>query len=186
MFAGRIQPLKGIDIAIRALSLLKTKDARLVVIGGPSGVNGVAEMNRLVALIAELGIADRVHFIPPLPRDQLVGFYQAADVVVMPSRSESFGLVAAEAQACGTPVVAADVGGLRFIIDDGNSGFLISGHDPADYAHALDRVLGDPDLSARMSTGAVEHSQRFSWDTTVSRMLELYHGIASSQEGGER
>jgi D-inositol-3-phosphate glycosyltransferase len=181
LFAGRIQPLKGVDIAIEALAMMRTRHARLVVIGGPSGTEGKTEMQRLTELAYDLGVAGRITFIPPLPREQLVAFYQAADVVIMPSRSETFGLVAAEAQSCGTPVVAANVGGLRFIIEDGNSGLLVDGHNPADYATALDRVLTDDEFATRLSAGALEHSQRFSWETTVSRLLELYEGIAASR-----
>ncbi len=178
LFAGRIQPLKGVDIAITALSLMSNESARFVVIGGPSGHAGEAELARLKELAEDLGLAGRVHFIPPVPRDQLAAFYQAADAVVMPSRSETFGLVAAEAQSCGTPVIAAAVGGLPFIIEHGKSGLLVDGHDPADYAAALDRVLDDPSFAAELSTGAIEHSERFSWDATVTRFLELYEGIS--------
>jgi D-inositol-3-phosphate glycosyltransferase len=161
--------------------MIRTRHARLVVIGGPSGSEGEVEMQRLTKLACDLGVPGRITFIPPLPREQLVAFYQAADVVIMPSRSETFGLVAAEAQSCGTPVVAANVGGLRFIIEDGKSGLLVAGHNPADYAAALDRVLTDTGLATKLSAGALEHSQRFSWETTVSRLLELYEGIAESR-----
>lgn len=182
LFVGRIQPLKGVDIAIAALSRLTLtgEPAHLVVIGGPSGSSGPAELDRLQQLAEDLSLADRVHFIPPVARDQLVSFYQAADAVVMPSRSESFGLVAAEAQSCGVPVVAAAVGGLPFIIDNGTSGILVEGHDPSAYAAAIDSVLGDQEFAARLSVGAVEHSERFSWETTVSRLLELYAGISDA------
>ncbi len=178
LFAGRIQPLKGVDIAVRALELLKEKQAQLVVIGGPSGNDGQGELARLHHLAGELEIADRVHFVPPVPREDLVAFYQAADALIMPSRSETFGLVAAEAQSCGVPVVAAKVGGLPYIIEDGKSGLLVDGREPAGYAAALDRVLGDPALAGALSAGAIEHSERFSWQATVSRFLELYDGIS--------
>ena len=180
LFAGRIQPLKGVDVAIQALAIMRTPNARVVVVGGASGSGGEMEMDRLARLTIELGVADRVHFIPPQPRNQLVAFYQAADVVVMPSRSETFGLVAAEAQSCGVPVVAADVGGLSYIIEDGKSGLLIAGHDPADYASAVDRVLSDPELAADLAIGALDHASRFSWETTVNRLLELYEGISAN------
>jgi D-inositol-3-phosphate glycosyltransferase len=180
LFVGRIQPLKGVDTAIRALSLMATASARFVVVGGPSGTDGPAEVQRLADLATDLGVAARVHFIPPLPREQLAAFYQAADVVVMPSRSETFGLVAAEAQSCGTPVVAAAVGGLPYIIEDGVSGLLVHGHDPQDYADALDRVLSDPELATALSNGAITHADRFSWEATVSRLLELYAGISQA------
>ncbi len=180
LFVGRIQPLKGLDVAVAALGHTTNKSLQLVAIGGPSGSEGPAEMKRLERLAVSLGVADRVHFIPPVPRDQLAVFYQAADAVIMPSRSESFGLVAAEAQSCGIPVIAAAVGGLPYIIEDGQSGILVEGHDPVDYAKALDRVLDDPDFAASLSQGAIAHSERFSWDATVSRLLELYAGIALS------
>ena len=183
LFAGRIQPLKGVDIAISALVHVNKshRALELVVIGGPSGSQGEAEMQRLAELAVSLGVADRVHFIPPVARDQLAVFYQAADAVIMPSRSESFGLVAAEAQSCGVPVIAAAVGGLPFIIEHEVSGLLVEGHDPVDYANALDRVLGDPVFANDLAAGAVENSARFSWETTVSRLLELYAGISHSQ-----
>ena len=180
LFVGRIQPLKGVDVAIEALNLLASEDAQLVIIGGPSGSQGEAEMYRLRELAAGSGLTNRVHFIPPVDRSRLAAFYQAADVVIMPSRSETFGLVAAEAQSCGTPVVAAAVGGLPYIVEEGKSGLLVDGHNPADYAAALDRVLMDSALSTRLSAGALEHSERFSWDATVSRFLELYEGISAA------
>lgn len=182
LFVGRIQALKGLNIAISALPLLTSNNPppHLVAIGGPSGSDGPAEMGRLRRLATSLGIADRVHFIPPVPRKDLAVFYQAADAVIMPSRSESFGLVAAEAQSCGIPVIAAAVGGLPFIIENGESGILVGGHDPADYALALDRVLTDSVLADKLAKGAVAHSERFSWDATVSRLLELYAGISKS------
>lgn len=184
LFAGRIQPLKGVDVAISALALLppETTPAHLVIIGGPSGTVGEQEMDRLREMTIDLGLDTRVHFIPPVARDDLVAFYQSADAVIMPSRSESFGLVAAEAQSCGVPVIAAAVGGLPYIVEDGKSGFLIDGHDPADYAIAINRVLTGSELADRLSNGALEHSQRFSWEATVSRFLELYGGISGLGE----
>jgi D-inositol-3-phosphate glycosyltransferase len=182
LFVGRIQPLKGLDTAIRALPHVSTPEpAQLIVIGGPSGSGGTAEVARLKELVADLDLESRVHLLAPLPREQLVTFYQAADVLVMPSRSETFGLVAAEAQSCGVPVIASEVGGLPYIIEHETSGLLVNGHDPAEYADAIERVLTDPALARRLRAGAVEHSQRFSWDATVARFLELYEGIT----GGE-
>ncbi len=178
LFVGRIQPLKGVDTAIRALGrVTKPEPPQLIVIGGPSGSGGESEVARLQALVAELDLGERVHFIAPLRRDQLVTFYQAADVLVMPSRSETFGLVAAEAQSCGVPVIAADVGGLPYIIEHGTSGLLVGNQDASAYATAIERVLGDPAFALRLSEGAIEHSQRFSWEATVARFLELYEGI---------
>ena len=171
---GRVQPLKGIDVAIRALPLLP--DTRLLVVGGPSGPDGPVELARLQALAEDIA-PGRVVFRPPVIHDEVACVYRAADVVVVPSRSESFGLVAAEAQACGTPVVAARVGGLVYAVSDGESGYLVTGEDPADYAASIARVLDDPDTATRLSAGALEHSARFSWEASADRMMELYSGM---------
>jgi D-inositol-3-phosphate glycosyltransferase len=123
-------------------------------------------------------VGDRIDFLPAQPHDRLPDLYRAADVVVVPSRSESFGLVAAEAQACGIPVVAAHVGGLAHVVDDGVSGLLVSGWDPADYAAAVRRILTDDDLASRLRSGAIAHAEQFSWPATADRLLELYRGIS--------
>src|SRR6201987_4151423 len=137
-FVGRIQPLKAPDIVLRAAA--KLPGVRIVVAGGPSG-SGLASPDGLVRLADELGIGDRVTFLPPQSRTNLVTLFQAANLVAVPSYSESFGLVALEAQASGTPVVAAAVGGLPVAVRDGISGTLVSGHDVGDWADALDRLL---------------------------------------------
>jgi D-inositol-3-phosphate glycosyltransferase len=176
LFVGRIQGHKGVDVAIDSVARLDP-DVALLVVGGPSGTGGEDELSRLEKRTADLGLTDRVVFVPPQPHDQLAAFYRAADVLVMPSRSESFGLVAAEAQACGLPVVAARVGGLAYTVDEGTSGILVDGHDPRDYATAIRAVLGDAAFRSRLSVGAVEFAQRFSWTVTADRLLELYAGI---------
>ncbi|HAX81358.1 MAG TPA: D-inositol-3-phosphate glycosyltransferase [Actinobacteria bacterium] len=173
-FVGRIQPLKGIDVAIEAVAGLD--GVRLLVVGGPSGVMGESEMGRLQAMAAALA-PGRVVFLPPRPHSDIACVYRAADVVIVPSRSESFGLVAVEAQACGTPVVASHVGGLAYAVEDGQSGYLIAGHDPADYAGALAAILDDPANAVRLAAGAAEHAARFSWDATADRLIELYQGL---------
>jgi D-inositol-3-phosphate glycosyltransferase len=175
---GRIQPLKGIDIAIHALARLGD-DVRLLVVGGPSGPDGPAEVERLVALAGEVA-PGRVEFRPPVAHEEVACVYRAADVVVVPSRSESFGLVAAEAQASGAPVVAARVGGLIYAVCDGESGYLISGEDPDSYAAAIARILDDPESAARLSAGAVEHSAKFSWEASADKMIELYSGMVGA------
>ncbi len=180
LFVGRIQPLKGLDVAVSAMSMLGP-DVHLVAVGGPSGPAGKAEHQRLQALAGDLDLQDRVHFVPPQQHEQLAEFYRASNVLVMPSRSESFGLVAAEAQACGVPVVAAKVGGLAHIVADGESGFLVDGWDPADYARAIGRILDDPSLAASLSRGAIEFAERFSWPATADRLLELYTGITADE-----
>jgi len=177
LFAGRIQALKGLDIAVAALAHMK-QPAELVIVGGPSGRAGQAEVEHLMALAEGLEVSDRVHLIAPQPHTQLARFYQAADALVMPSRSETFGLVAAEAQACGLPVVVSRIGGLPFVVDDGKSGILVEVGDEPGFAAALDRLLGDPHLHAEMVEGALLKSAEFNWKATADRLLELYHGIA--------
>ncbi len=180
LFVGRIQPLKAADIAVEAVARTETvdgQDPELLVVGGPSGPQGGVELAGLRKLVTELGMDSRAHFVPTQPHDALPRFYQAADVLVVPSRSETFGLVAAEAQACGLPVVAARVGGLPYAIDDGASGILIDGHDPDAYADAIASILGDPRRASRMREAALTFAERFSWSATADRLLELYAGI---------
>ena len=179
LFVGRIQPLKGVDVALRALSALEDPRSTLVVVGGPSGPSGASESERLHSLVVELGLRDRVVFLPPQPHDSLADFYRAADVCVVPSRSESFGLVALEAAACGTPVVAAAVGGLRSLVDDGVTGFLVDGHDDADYAARLSVLLDDRELAREMGETAVARSGRYSWSITAARLRRLYGDLVA-------
>jgi len=168
-FVGRIQPLKAPDVLLRAAA--KLPGVRVVIAGGPSG-SGLAAPDALVGLAAELGITDRVTFLPPQSREQLVHVYRAADLVAVPSYSESFGLVAVEAQACGTPVVAAAVGGLPVAVADGVSGILVPGHAPGQWADAIAEGLErDP---AGLRAGALAHARRFSWDDTVDTLLGSY------------
>ncbi len=185
LFVGRIQPLKAPDVLLRAAARMVEADpalrGRLVVavVGGPSGT-GRARPEGLQKLAGDLGIADLVRFEPPCPQPELAEWYRAADVTVVPSHNESFGLVAAEAQACGTPVVAAAVGGLRTAVRDGESGVLIDGHDPADYAAVLARLEAEPRLRERLARGAVRHAHRFGWEVTVDRLLEVYTGALTT------
>jgi D-inositol-3-phosphate glycosyltransferase len=176
LFAGRIQPLKGLTIAIAALAELDQKfdDAVLVVVGGPSGAEGEAELEAARSLISELGLGERVHFVPPQPHHLLSTYYRAADVCVVPSRSESFGLVALEAAACGTPVVAAAVGGLLTLVEDGVTGFLIDTRNPSDYAAAIDKLLSDKPMSLLMDASAADYARQYTWSTTAARLRRLY------------
>jgi D-inositol-3-phosphate glycosyltransferase len=177
-FVGRIQPLKGPDILLRAAA--KLPRVHIVVAGGPSG-SGLTAPDGLVRLADELGISAWVTFLPPQSRDDLARLFQAADLVAVPSYSESFGLVALEAQACGTPVVAAAVGGLPVAVRDGVSGMLVSGHDVDQWARAIDELLGQgrgPRAWA-MSRSAVEHAGTFSWDNTVDALLASYRRAIS-------
>ncbi|MGH8873753.1 MAG: glycosyltransferase [Acidimicrobiia bacterium] len=179
LFVGRVQALKGVDVAIEAFAVVRDKhpEARMLVVGGPSGPEGEEEQSGLQARAAALELGEAVRFLPPIPHGRLADVYRAADVLVFPSRSESFGLVAAEAQACGLPVVASRVGGLVYAVDHVSSGFLISGWRPDDYAEAMVELLDDPVLAAEMSRAAVDHAERFSWDATADRFLELYAGV---------
>jgi D-inositol-3-phosphate glycosyltransferase len=147
------------------------------VVGAPSG-SGLDAPEQLQKLAADLGIADVVHFFPPQRADRLAEHYRAADVTVVPSHNESFGLVALEAQACGTPVVAARVGGLGTAVRDGVSGILVDGHDPADYAAAVRRVLARREL---LAAGARRHAGLFSWDRTADSLVEAYASSAETQ-----
>lgn len=182
LFAGRLQPHKGPDIAIEAVAQLDP-DVRLVIVGGPSGT-GTEHPEALAELVADLGIADRVTFVPPVGQRRLADWYAVADVVCVPSHSESFGLVAVEAQACGTPVVAAGVGGLTTAVVDGVTGILVRSHDPADYARALGALLNDPVLRSAMGAKATTHASEFSWETTVDRLLVTYEQAAARHQVG--
>ncbi|WP_445321588.1 D-inositol-3-phosphate glycosyltransferase [Nocardioides sp. GXZ039] len=179
LFAGRIQPLKAPDVLLKAVAELLARDPslreRLVVpiVGGPSGT-GLERPSALAALAAELGIDDVVRFVPPVTQAELAQWYAAATLVAVPSYNESFGLVAVEAQACGTPVVAAAVGGLTTVVRDDVSGILVDSHDPAAWADALGRIVDDPALRDRLAQGALAQAQDFSWEATADHMLEVY------------
>ena len=183
-FIGRIQPLKGPDVLLRAAAEMVRRDPslrdrlRVMMVGGPSG-SGLAEPTALHRLAAGLGISDHVVFAPPQGGSGLVGVYRAADVVAVPSYSESFGLVALEAQACGTPVVAAAVGGLPVAVADGVSGRLVSGHHPVDWADALSAVL-HPERHEELADGAARHARRFSWEDTTEALLRVYAEAAAA------
>jgi len=179
LFVGRIQPLKAPDVLLRAIAELvagapsRRENLVVAVLGGPSGT-GLERPEELQKLAVELGIGDLVQFHPPAGRPLLADWYRAADLVAVPSYSESFGLVAVEAQACGTPVVAARVGGLATAVRDGRTGLLITGHEPATWARALDDLLRAPHVRDRMSRAAVRHANLFSWDHTVDATLDAY------------
>jgi D-inositol-3-phosphate glycosyltransferase len=176
-FVGRIQPLKGPDVLISALAALRRRnpaaDVTVVICGGPSG-SGLDRPSSLIELAESLGVADAVRFLPPLTGDGLARLYRTADLVAVPSYNESFGLVALEAQACGTPVVAAAVGGLVTSVRDGESGVLVDGHDPDDWARVLDKLLAAPAYRRVLSEGAVAHAAGFSWDRTADGLLRVY------------
>ncbi|MER7968423.1 D-inositol-3-phosphate glycosyltransferase [Streptomyces sp. NPDC096080] len=179
LFAGRIQPLKAPDVLLRAVAVLLDERpelrSRIVVpvVGGPSG-SGLAKPEGLQKLAARLGVADVVRFRPPVGQDQLADWFRAASVLVMPSYSESFGLVAIEAQATGTPVLAASVGGLPVAVRDGETGFLVRGHDPAGYARVLREFADRPHLTAELGANAARHARAFGWNASAAATADVY------------
>jgi D-inositol-3-phosphate glycosyltransferase len=151
----------------------------LLVVGGASGVEGQAELAAATSLVSALGLTDRVRFVAPQPHHLLSTYYRAADVCIVPSRSESFGLVALEAAACGTPVVAAAVGGLLTLVDDGVTGFLIDNRDPQEFAFAIRGILDSPEVAESMSSAAATLASRYTWSTTAARLRRLYGDLTS-------
>ncbi len=189
-FVGRIQPLKAPDVLVRAAAHLvaarpELRDRLVVaIVGGPSGSGTTAPdaLAGLGGLARRLGIAEVVRFVPPVPQDELARWYHAATLVAVPSYNESFGLVALEAQACGTPVVAAATGGLLTAVRDGESGVLVDGHDPRDWAFVLGDLVGDPDRLARLGKGGIAHAQGFGWPVTAARTLDVYAAALAPPE----
>ena len=183
LFVGRLQPLKAPDLPIRALAALDavlpsgSPRPRLQIVGGASGSGGGTHPATLRRLARDLGVGDRVEVRDAVPQRELALLYQAADVVVMPSHSETFGLVALEAQACGTPVVAADVDGLRAVVGAGGS--LVASREPRDWAHAIAPYLTDPDYRGRASTAALAHARAHAWTRTAHGVRAVYAHVAA-------
>ena len=183
-FVGRIQPLKAPNVLLAAAAALHARDPEVarhltvVIVGGPSGT-GLDRPTALIELAASLGISGSVRFMAPQTGADLPAVYRAADLVAVPSYNESFGLVALEAQACGTPVVAAAVGGLVTAVRDDVSGLLVDGHDPDDWARALGGLLAAPQRRAVLSRGAVAHASEFSWSRTAAGLLAVYGGAVT-------
>jgi D-inositol-3-phosphate glycosyltransferase len=146
---------------------------QVAIVGGPSG-SGLATPGWLTELTAELGLGDTVRFFPPAPPEALRDYYRAADLTVVPSYNESFGLVALESQACGTPVVAAGVGGLPTAVANGTSGVLVDGHDPDQWAKVIAEVLRSPGELARLRGNARAHAETFSWERTTNELVRTY------------
>lgn len=180
LFVGRIQPLKGLQVAVGALAALGRPDAELVVVGGPSGTEGDLELAAVLALADRLGVRHRIRFVAPQAHHLLSTYYRAADVVLVPSRSESFGLVALEAAACGTPVVATAVGGLRTLVEDGRTGFLVDQRDPLAFAAAVHTVLDDPALARSLGRHAAERARGYTWSTAAARLRRISTDLATS------
>jgi D-inositol-3-phosphate glycosyltransferase len=190
-FVGRIQPHKGPEVLIRAIAEMVSHSPALrsklitLIVGGASGVN-TSEVDRMKELVNWLGISDVVRFAPPVERKELADYYRASDLVCVPSYSESFGLVALEAQACGTPVVASAVGGLRTAVADGISGVLVDGHDPRAWSSVIARLLQEPQRRILLSMGALEHASHFGWGATSRGTLDIYDRVLSINEAAKK
>jgi D-inositol-3-phosphate glycosyltransferase len=185
-FVGRIQPHKGPDVLLRAAAEMVSHSPHLraklavVIMGGASG-SGLNELEKLKVLAKFLKIEDVTHFVDPVSRENLPDWYRASDLVCVPSYSESFGLVALEAQACGTPVVATAIGGLRTAVSDGISGSLVDGHDPKAWSAVISRLIAEPQRRLLLSMGAVEHASHFGWENTARKTLDVYDWALSKQ-----
>jgi D-inositol-3-phosphate glycosyltransferase len=185
-FVGRIQPHKGPDVLLRAAAEMVSHSPHLraklavVIMGGASG-SGLNELEKLKGLAKFLKIEDVTHFVDPVSRELLPDWYRASDLVCVPSYSESFGLVALEAQACGTPVVATAIGGLRTAVSDGISGSLVDGHDPKAWSAVISRLIAEPQRRLLLSMGAVEHASHFGWENTARKTLDVYDWALTKQ-----
>ena len=184
-FVGRIQPHKGPDVLIKAAAEMVSHSPYLraklavVIMGGASG--HVNELEKLKSLAKFLNVEDVTHFVDPVSRTVLPDWYRASDLVCVPSYSESFGLVALEAQACGTPVVATAIGGLRTAVSDGISGSLVDGHDPKAWSAVISRLIAEPQRRLLLSMGAVEHASHFGWEMTARKTLDVYDIVFSNR-----
>lgn len=181
VFVGRIQALKGVDVAVQAFAALGRPDATLLIVGGASGADGEHELVRVQTMVEDLGLAGRVQFVPPQQHHILSTYYRAADVVWVPSRSESFGLVALEAAACGIPVVASAVGGLESLVDHGDTGFLVPGRDPDVFAKHTAAILDDPALAATLGARGAARASRYTWSFAAARLRRLYTDATTSR-----
>jgi len=181
LFVGRIQPLKGADVAVRVLAELRSagREVTLVVVGGPSGPQGDATYRGLVTLAERLGVSEAVRMVDPQPHEVISTYYRAADVCLVPSRSESFGLVALESSACGTPVVASAVGGLTTLVDHGETGFLVESRDPAAFAEPVVRILDDRRFAEGLARRAATRALRYSWREAAERLAALHEELAA-------
>jgi D-inositol-3-phosphate glycosyltransferase len=189
LYVGRIEPLKGVDTLIRAMSCLKVQNLKrpvhLVIIGGEPDASPQemsAEMARLQKLCDELCMGGMVLFLGKRSQDTLPYYYSAAEVVVMPSHYESFGMVALEAMACGTPVIASQVGGLAYLVRDGETGFTVPDGDPDLLCQKLTALLGDPHLHETMSRRAAEYALSYAWEKITARIVEVYASLLESRE----
>ena len=181
LYAGRIEPLKGLDVAIEALAALEEPRPRLLIIGGDEGAAG--EIARLQGIAAREGMSERISFLPAAPQTSMPAYYAAADICIVPSYYESFGMAALEAQACGRPVVASRVGGLPDVVEDGVTGYLVPWRCPEPFAERLDLLLRNGGLRARMGASARDRALRFAWPAIAARLDALYDELLAAPAG---
>ncbi|MDO4631539.1 MAG: D-inositol-3-phosphate glycosyltransferase [Corynebacterium sp.] len=183
-FVGRLQEFKGPQVLIKAVSRLLDRDPhrnlQVLICGGVSGA--VNTMEKYTSLVQQLGVEHRIRFLEPRPPEELVQIYRAADIVAVPSYNESFGLVVIEAQASGTPIIAARVGGLPIVVSEGETGILVDGHDPDDWADAIANLLDDDATRIRMAEDAVKHASQFSWKSSAENLMEIYYDALTSAD----
>ena len=183
LFVGRIEPLKGVDTLIEAMSCVQTKEPKpvhLAIIGGDPAASPQemsSEMARLQKLCDDLSVGQTVVFLGKRDQDRLPYYYSAAELLVMPSHYESFGMVALEAMACGTPVIASEVGGLAYLVRDGETGFTIPDQEPEMLCEKISWLLNDHDLRAQMSVRAVEYAQDYAWDRIANQIVDVYKDL---------
>jgi D-inositol-3-phosphate glycosyltransferase len=188
LFVGRIEPLKGVDTLIEAMSCVQLKEERpvhLAIIGGDPAASPQemsAEMARLQKLCDDLAVGQTVVFLGKRDQDKLPYYYSAAQLLVMPSHYESFGMVALEAMACGTPVIASEVGGLAYLVRDGETGFTIPDQEPEALCEKISWLLRDQDLHATMSQRAVEYAQDYAWEKIAKQIVDLYKSLLVEKE----
>jgi D-inositol-3-phosphate glycosyltransferase len=179
LFIGRLQSLKGVDVAIATLQAMKHEHVTLVVVGGASGIEGSSYETEIHNMADELQPNKKVLFVPPQPHHILSSYYRAANFVLVPSRSESFGLVALEAAACGVPAIASAVGGLENLVEHGKTGILIKGWNPTDFSQTIDHLLSNPIKSTEIAMNAVEKAKNYTWGKTAEKLLEIYQTVLS-------
>jgi D-inositol-3-phosphate glycosyltransferase len=189
LFVGRIEPLKGVDTLIQAMSCLQLKEKQrvhLAIIGGEPSASPremSAEMARLQKLCDDLSVGQTVVFLGKRDQDRLPYYYSAAELLVMPSHYESFGMVALEAMACGTPVIASEVGGLAYLVRDGETGFTIPDQEPEALCEKMSWLLNDHELRRQMSERAVEYAQDYAWEKIAKQIVDVYESLVPSQGG---
>jgi D-inositol-3-phosphate glycosyltransferase len=178
LFLGRPDPLKGGDLLIQAMGLLE-QPATALMVGGK--LEGDSQLEHLRELAQERGLQDQIRFVGAVPQNDLPRYYSAADLMVVPSYYESFGLVAVEALACGTPVIATKVGGLQYIVQDGENGFLIPWRCSGLFAETIEDTLGDEELLAQLRAAARPSVRRYSWRSVAAHIRQVYYALASER-----